>query len=280
LKPALNLTSTVREIYRDIYVIVGPPRSSSTALARVFWESPAITHYCHEPFDRSYYDDLGYRSAIDTLASPLKLKPAGNSATAPRPTLLIKEMTFQVGANFPTLAALTDHPIIFIVRDPRLCISSRMHKLKESGRESIFPIRESGWSDLDKQIRFCDYAAVPYILLDSADLRSRPDEVLPLLFGRLGLSFSSQFLSWEPMANLALGALGSRQRSWYRRILGSRGIQPENTPTPNVDSFPSTGGFRKHVELCCKIYADLKRREQMLRVLCKSYPAIRSCRKS
>lgn len=266
MKPVFNLASTVRGIYRDIYVIVGPPRSSSTALARVFWESPAITHYCHEPFDRLYYYDSGYRPVIDALASPLNLKSAGNSATALQPTLLIKEMTFQVGADFSTLAVLTDHPITFIVRDPRLCIASRMHRLKESGREPLFPIRESGWSDLDKQIRFCDDAAAPYIILDSADLRSYPDEVLPLLFGRLGLSFSPQFLSWEPMADLALGALGSRQRSWYRRVLGSRSIQPENTPIPSMDSFPPTGGFRKHVELCCKIYADLKHREQMLRL--------------
>ena len=68
------------------------------------------------------------------------------------------------------------------------------------------------------------------------------------------------------MADLTLGKLGSRQRSWYRRVLGSHGIQPENTPIPDVDSFPLAGGFREHVELCCEIYADLKRREQMLRL--------------
>jgi hypothetical protein len=258
LKPVSNLLSTARELYGDIYVIVGPPRSSSTALARVLWESPAISHYCHEPFDRLYYHHSGYRSVMDALTSPLKMTE--NAPTAGRPTLLIKEMTFQVGADFPTIAALTDHPITFIIRDPRLCLSSRMRKLQESGNDPLFPSRESGWGDLDKQIRFCDATKVPYIIIDSADFRSRPAEVLPRLFRKLGLSFSRQLLSWLPMTDLALGALGGRQRSWYGHVLGSDGIQPESEQVPTMDSFPAAGGFREHVEFCCAIYTELKHR--------------------
>ncbi len=41
--------------YDGVYLIISPPRSSSTALARVFIEHQAIGAYCHEPFDRLYH---------------------------------------------------------------------------------------------------------------------------------------------------------------------------------------------------------------------------------
>jgi hypothetical protein len=264
LEPVHKPTLAARESYRDIYVIVAPPRSSSTALARVFWESPAIDCYSHEPFDRRYYCKAGYTSVADALEHPHQLPKNGRKAT--RQNLLIKEMTFQVGADFPTLAALTSRPLTFIVRDPRRCISSRMRKLQEGGEEPLFPTRESGWEDLAQQLAFCDDSTIPYVIVDSADFRSQPAEVLPALFRFLGLSFSSQLLSWQPIADLALGALGAQQRHWYQRVLASGGVQAENDPAPGLDFFPVAGGFRAHVARCCEIYAELKSREQMLKI--------------
>ena len=47
------------ERYSDIYVIVSPPRCSSTAFARVLWQHPSVGYYSHEPFEVTYFDGAG-----------------------------------------------------------------------------------------------------------------------------------------------------------------------------------------------------------------------------
>ncbi len=249
--------------YRDVYIIVAPPRSSSTALARAFSRSPSIDYYCHEPFDKCYHYSGDYDSVLEALEKPLVVTD-GRPGPALESGLLIKEMTFQVGSDFPTLASLTAHPIVFIIRDPRLCISSRMRKLQKSGDDPLFPAVESGWADLARQIRFCDEMRIRYLVVDSADFRSNPAEIFPSLFRCVGLSFSTEYLSWEPMGDAALGALGDRQRHWYRRILDSTGIECDTDPIPPFDFFPDTNGFRGHVEFCHDVYIGLKDSENLL----------------
>ena len=120
----------IKLAYREIYIILAPPRSSSTAFAWVFWECPSINFYCHEPFDSVYHQQLDLRFAEKALLHPLDL----NRFCGPKneTNLLIKDMTFQVGKNFLHLVSLTSKPILFIIQNPKLSILSRMQKRQES----------------------------------------------------------------------------------------------------------------------------------------------------
>ena len=129
-KESINL-ETIKKNYDHIFVIVSPPRCSSTALARVFWEHPEISFYSHEPFDFVYYRDSGLSEVYQNLTRPIKLKDKGRN-------LLIKEMTFQVGEHMDVLAKLSSHPLIFNMRDPRLSIMSRLRKKGKS--QALKPI--------------------------------------------------------------------------------------------------------------------------------------------
>lgn len=57
----------------SVYAIVSPPRCSSTAFARVFWEQPSVGFYCHEPFEVTYYLQQDLDQVVERLSSPLDL---------------------------------------------------------------------------------------------------------------------------------------------------------------------------------------------------------------
>ena len=59
--------------YPEIVVIISPPRCSSTAFARVFWEHPEVRYYCHEPFEVTYYDDAPLADVAAKLEAPIDL---------------------------------------------------------------------------------------------------------------------------------------------------------------------------------------------------------------
>ena len=91
----------LKQKHGNIYVIVAPPRCSSTALARVFWEQDSIRYYSHEPFERTYYWHEGLEDVFKALESPIDLVEKGISQRAKHGNeLIIKEMPYQVGDNF------------------------------------------------------------------------------------------------------------------------------------------------------------------------------------
>jgi hypothetical protein len=69
-----------------IYVIVSPPRCSSTAFARVFWEHPDVGYYSHEPFEIVYYNGANLAMVASKMEQPLDLrhlKPQHNAERLP-----------------------------------------------------------------------------------------------------------------------------------------------------------------------------------------------------
>ena len=84
-------------------------------------------------------------------------------------------------------------------------------------------------------------------------------------FDRLGLSFSTDMLTWRPYAEVKLDNLEGAHRHLYKRVLESRGIEAATEPIPPLDSFPTTHGFRQHVADCLEIYKVL--REDCARIL-------------
>jgi hypothetical protein len=253
----------VRERHGEVLLIVAPPRTASTALARILWNHPAVGFYSHEPFEPTYYRGEPASAAADLLEAPApiaELNPArAGTGAATGSALLVKEMTFQVGNDFPLLAELATRPVVFLIRDPRLCVASRMAVLRKAGRSELFPLRESGWADLERQLSHVRATEIPHLVVDSSDLRAAPERVVPRILERLGLEYSAELLSWESSRATGLSAVSGSDDPFYRRVLESGGIERPDERIPDLTEFPESDGFRAHVADCLARYEALRR---------------------
>ena len=248
-----------RERHENVYVIVSPPRCSSTAFARVFWEQPSVRYYFHEPFETTYYQGAGLDEVIAKLDAPLDLTQIKHyAADTHAHALVIKEMPYQVGDNFPLLAALANRPLVFLMRDPRLQIASRREKKIEGGASPIYPFIESGWDLLRKQIAYCREHAIDFLLVDSTDFRGRPGVVFPQVMERFDLPWSDECLEWNACEEVELDNLGGAHRHLYGEVLASTGLKPDLSMVPTRDFFPEEDGVRQHVGHCLEVYRELR----------------------
>jgi hypothetical protein len=255
----LNAFSKLKEFYQDFFIIVSPPRCSSTAFSRVFWEQPSIRYYSHEPFEVTYFDDAPLSEVIEKLKQPLDLLPIKTFEPTAEPTgLVIKEMPYQVGSNFELLISLSLHPVMFLIRDPRLNVLSRITKKIEAGQDPRFPLIETGWELISKQIRYCQERSIPYFIIDSIDFRTCPSDVFSKIFEQLNLPFSPQMLSWRATPDVNLDNLGGHHSHLYTRVLESTGIEPVEEKIPELEQIPEENGFREHVVNCIRIYNNLR----------------------
>ena len=249
----------VPDLYDEIYVIVSPPRCCSTAFTRVFWEHPSVRFYSHEPFEVTYYRDAPLSEVAAKLRAPLDLTGLTSARSREGASaLVIKEMPYQVGDSFPMLAALTRRPIVFLLRDPRRNIASRIRKKLEVGDSPIFPLIESGWELIERQIEHCRTHDIDHLIVTSQDFRGRPLEVFPPLFERLGMEFSPRMLEWKSCPDVEIDNLGGDHSHLYRAVLSSTGLAPESRALPELNDFPSDGGLRDHVVRCLEIYERLR----------------------
>lgn len=257
---------TILKKYSGIYGIVSPPRCSSTALARVFWEHPEIRYYSHEPFESMYFLEKDLDAAYDALINPLDLKPLKkNTDNSNGNGLVIKVMPYQVGENFEWFASLVTAPLVFLIRDPRLNISSRMKKKMEVGDDPHFPLIETGWELLEEQVAFCETAGIPYFIVDSQDFRAHPKSVLKELFNRLNLRFSDEMLLWQPQPTMDIDNLEGTHTHLYQQVLQSGKLIPDLSPIPSIDSFPEDHGIRQHVIECLSIYKKLRNHTRLVK---------------
>ncbi len=247
----------VRARHREVLTIVAPPRTASTALARILWNHEAVGWYSHEPFEATWYQGAGPERATELLEAPEPVADLGGRGTGE--TLVVKEMTFQVGDAFPLLAGLATRAIVFLIRDPRLAIASRMKVLRRSGRPEVFPLRESGWEDLARQLGHVRREGIPHVVVDSSDLRRAPETVVPPLLTHLGLTFTPELLTWDSSEATGLSAVSGSDDPFYQRVLDSKGIEPPAETVPDLSHFPETGGFREHVAECIERYEELCR---------------------
>jgi hypothetical protein len=245
----------MRDLAHDpVILVLSPPRASSTAFARVLWNNPLIRYYAHEPYEAGYFGAEPQHSRV--LAEPLDLQPYTGPKTGNG--LLIKEITFQCRDTFPALLGAATTPPVFLIRDPRLTVSSRREVLRRSGRDLTFPVEQLGWHALVDQIAYCRAAGVPYLVIDAHDFRGRPEPVFAEVARRLRLPFTSAFLNWQPVKDLALSAarpVGTDH--FFTRVLASTGLEPPDEDIPHLDDLPATGGLREHVEWALTEYRQL-----------------------
>jgi hypothetical protein len=248
--------AAVRERHGEVHVICAPPRTASTALARILWNHDRIGCYSHEPFEPTWYESAPVERAAELLEAPEPVTDLGGRGAGD--ALVVKEMTFQVGDAFPLLASLATSPVVFLIRDPRLCVASRMKVLRESGRPEVFPLRESGWDDLARQIAYVRAEGIDHVVVDSGDLRADPEAVVPPLLERLGLSYDPSLLTWGASEATGLSAVSGAEDPFYREVLESRGLEPDTERLPDLSEFPTDAGFRQHVAECLAQYEALR----------------------
>lgn len=225
--------------YRTRVVLVSPPRTGSTAVARLLWQHPMITHHCHEPFEACYWGGEDTDSVESCLLNPMAIDTGERVplADVPRDSgLLVKEMSFQLSdAQFDLLTRIATAPPVFVMCDPRLSTTSRLRIVRELSGTETFPAFESGWQSLHDQLDLCRLRDIPYVLVDSDDLRTDPAGVTAALTAAAGLPPAAGLAEWAPRPGLQLcspevGALMSEVRRaddpFYRKVLGSNGIQP------------------------------------------------------
>jgi hypothetical protein len=249
--------------YSDVYVVVSPPRCSSTAFSRVLWQNPAVRYYSHEPFEASYFDGEGAIGVAERLGTPFDLATL-NSISRTSSGLVIKEMPYQVGDRFPVLHGLATTPLVFLLRDPRQNIASRMEMKQHAGEAPLFPRVETGWGLLADQIDWCRREGHEFMIVDSGDFRNEPESIFPQVAARLGLDWDPAMLTWPPHFDLDLDNLGGRHSHLYRRVLESTGLQPADEPIPPLDYFPTTDGWRDFVERCLVTYRELSESPERL----------------
>lgn len=253
------LAARLRERHGEVFVLLGPPRTASTAISRILWNHPAVGWYAHEPFEPTWYQRAPVERAEALLEAPQAVSALGGRGTGR--ALVVKEMTFQVGSALPLLASLTNRPILIPIRDPRLTIASRMKVLRRSGRPELFPLRESGWEDLAWQLPYLRREGIPHLVLDSNDLRSSPATVVPTLLEALGLPFTPDLLAWGSSTATGLSVISGSDDPFYQRVLDSQGIEPPSEEIPDLTEFPADGGFREHVAGCVAQYEELRASE-------------------
>ena len=177
----------------------------------------------------------------------------------PNNALIIKEMPYQVGKYFPLLADIATKPLIFLLRDPRLAIASRMRKKEEVGANPIYPLIETGWELIYSEIYHCKANRIPYMVVESDDFRNYPTKIFSRAFGKLGIHFSEEMLHWKSLPNVDIDNLHGTHSHLYKRVLLSQGIEPATEQIPPIESFSKENGLQEHIIECLKIYEELKK---------------------
>ncbi len=265
----MNEVRTARPAFLEkhdaIYFIASPPRCGSTAFARVFWEHPTVKYYSHEPFEITYYDNQPLEAVYEKLLEPLDISVIKNNGLEPNANaLVIKEMPYQVGANFGMAANWVKQPIIFLIRDPRLNIYSRMMKKKETGDSIFFPLQETGWELINGQIDFCTQNGIDHIIVDSNDFRNHPIPIFTQVFEKLGLQFSPSMLNWQP-TDIEIDNLDGTHSHLYYKVLSSKSIRPATESIPDLMDFPKEHGIRTHVVKAMEIYHQLSEHKHRIK---------------
>lgn len=235
----VELEAASIQVYTHRLALISPPRTGSTAVARLLWQHPSVTHHCHEPYEACYWGDQGPESVESVLSHPMEVASGERVALSEVPRgggLLMKEMSFQLSdAQFTQFVGLATAPPVFVICDPRLSTTSRLRIVRELNGARTFPPFESGWQSLREQVELCRARDLPYVLVDSDDLRADPAGVTAALIAAIGLPSVDGLENWSPRPGLRLvspevGALMSDARKeddpFYRKVLGSSGIQP------------------------------------------------------
>jgi Sulfotransferase domain len=203
-----------------MHVLWSAPRSRSTAFFRMMIERGDVIAV-HEPF--SYLAQLGHVDLDGARLTSVSELLAALRALAGRRPVFIKETT---GQRYPEVLAdraflARDARHAFLIRHPRETIASRRAidpdpELEKIGFESQYEVFAA----------VARAAGTEPVVLDSADLVTRPAAIIRAYCERVGLDFRPEALTWEP-ADRPEWALS---RPWHAAVAASRGFAGPDRP--------------------------------------------------
>ncbi len=113
------------------------------------------------------------------------------------------------------LTFLEGHFVIFLIRDPRQLIASFAQVIQEPTMEDVGIKRQ--WEIFER----LQSIHGKFIVIDSGDLLSNPEQYLKALCEQIGLDYRASMLSWPPGP---IAQDGVWAKYWYKNIHGSSGF--------------------------------------------------------
>ncbi|MCP4755058.1 MAG: hypothetical protein GY866_29620 [Proteobacteria bacterium] len=256
------------------HVIVAPPRTASTSVARCLYNHSSIHSYIHEPCGEYYHKKTGIGSILTQL----------NGKRPTPPGTLIKCMTFQMGKGEVANSFLKNAvcPPLFLLRDPKLAIESRIRRIlldllaadppshearqiqwsldEQNYRtvdgfisDSNFSSDQTGWPTLAGQLEYCTSSDLRFFLLETDLMRKSPERNLTQVCKVWNMDYESGMLKWknEPFPKGVL----PEQKAWYKRVSSAQGIEPPTERSIPPERFPDK--LKAQVEVSIGIYEDL-----------------------
>lgn len=198
------------------------PRNLSTAMMYAFG-ARADFSVMDEPFYAPYLAASGAdHPMVGQIIAAHETDPAKVAQTCLRdgtPHLYMKHMPHHMLSGFPMDWA-KDCINIHLIRHPARVIASYVAKREAPTLEDIGFMQQT---DL--------YRRLGGIVIDSTDIRARPEAMLRALCEAIGLAFDPSMLSWPagPRSEDGIWA-----RHWYGAVHRSTGIDGAEGPLPDV----------------------------------------------
>ena len=208
-----------------LWALWAVPRSASTAFERMIAERGDLL-VVSEPFSSAYYDGPEARSGRFECTAPSATFAAVRAdllGSARRQATFVKDMAYHA------LPALDDELVhgcrhTFLVRDPAWSVPSLARRWPD------FTAEETGFDAVARMLARVEEAGQEAVVLDSDDVRRRPDAVLRAWCERVGLAFLPGALGWEP----GMKDGWDRWQEWHESTASSAGFRPPDAEPPVV----------------------------------------------
>jgi len=135
---------------------------------------------------------------------------------------------------------------------------------------SSFTLEQLGWGSLGDEVRFLSNLKKDFLIVDSTDLRSKPEPIAKELSKQLGINYHpnmiggwhendfSHFITQKSELDKA------DQFVWYDTISKSKDIRPPTEKPPEISSFPEP--IQEYIRTIAKpIYNNLFNSEKRVR---------------
>jgi len=198
------------------------PRNLSTAMMYAFGARDDFA-VMDEPFYAPYLAATGFDHPMwDQIIAAHETDPAVVGETCMQegtPHMYMKHMPHHMVAGFPMEWA-EDCINIHLIRHPARVIASYAAKREAPTLEDIGFVQQTALFD-----------KLGGIVIDSTDIRARPEQMLRLLCDAIGLPFDPAMLKWSAGPRREDGVWA---KHWYGAVHRSTGIDTAEGPLPEV----------------------------------------------
>jgi len=273
--------------YLRLTLIISPPRTASTALARVLSLSPSCDLYIHEPFACDYNGDVVVREGTEIITREVeRLKQKRHYSRSHPLNIVIKEMSQHLKSQlFRRLYSVCDR-IILMIRSPHNQLSSLMKMWKNNPDDDRFSLSRISPRDRDRFVKSDEYRLnfvsswnllqrylrtlsnlekyTPgnpcWIAVDGDLIRALPS-MLKNVVNRVGFSYSEcMVFGWKRSARKSSN---TDNDNWVGRVMRSRKLHKLKRMTPLTEHFPESTHLQ--ISKVMRIYLEFLSSDRIVR---------------